>query len=57
MSSWSIFHRVRYPPFDDKRLNAHAAPIFEKEIASELNDDEIQKVHFPKLNPHTFLLH
>lgn len=49
MSSWSIFHRVRYPPFDDKRLNAHAAPIFEKEIASELNDDEIQKVLPPYL--------
>ena len=41
MSSWSIVHRVRYPPFDDKRLNANAAPIFEDEIASNLSDDEI----------------
>lgn len=41
MSSWSVYHRVRYPPFDDKRLNAHEAPIFEKEIASNLNDDDV----------------
>ena len=44
MSSWSIVHRVRYPPFDDKRLNANAAPIFEDEIASDLSDDEVIKV-------------
>ena len=44
MSSWSIVHRVRYPPFDDKRLNANAAPIFEDEIASNLSDDEVVKV-------------
>ena len=44
MSSWSIVHRVRYPPFDDKRLNANAAPIFEDEIASDISDDEVIKV-------------
>ncbi len=44
MSSWSIVHRVRYPPFDDKRLNANAAPIFEDEIASNLSDDEVVKM-------------
>ena len=44
MSSWSIIHRVRYPPFDDKRLNANSAPIFEDEIASNLSDDEVVKV-------------
>ena len=44
MSSWSIYHRVRYPPFDDKRLNAHAAPILEKEIAGNLNDGEVLNV-------------
>jgi len=44
MSSWSIVHRVRYPPFDDKRLNANAAPIFEDEIASKLNDSDVLEV-------------
>ena len=44
MSSWSIVHRVRYPPFDDKRLNANSAPVFEDEIASNLSDDEVVKV-------------
>jgi len=44
MSSWSIYHRVRYPPFDDNRLNAHAAPIFEKKISTDLDDDQVLEV-------------
>lgn len=46
MSNWSIIHRVRYPPFDDKRIHASAAPISEKIVQSNLSDEEIMK-HLP----------
>ena len=42
MSKWSIIHRVRYPPFDDKRLHADAVPISEKIIETNLSDEKIQ---------------
>ena len=42
MSKWSIIHRVRYPPFDDKRLHADSVPISEKIIETNLSDEKIQ---------------
>jgi len=43
MSNWTIIHRVRYPPFDDKRINADAAPVSEKIIESNLSDVQIEQ--------------
>ena len=43
MSTWSVIHRVRYPPFDDKRINADAAPVFEKALLSNLSHEEVQQ--------------
>ena len=43
MSTWSVIHRVRYPPFDDKRINADAAPVFEKILHSNLSHEEVQQ--------------
>ena len=46
MSSWTILHRVRYPPFDDKRIIADAAPVSEKILERDLTDEEVMK-HLP----------
>ncbi len=43
MSSWTILHRVRYPPFDDKRINPEAAPISEKIVETNLSDTQIKQ--------------
>ena len=41
MGKWSIRHRVRYPPFDDRRLHAKQAPVSEKILAENLSEREI----------------
>ena len=43
MSEWAVIHRVRYPPFDDKRIKAEAAPIAETIVKSNLDDDQVLK--------------
>ena len=43
MSEWAVIHRVRYPPFDDKRIKADAAPIAETTVKSNLDDDQVLK--------------
>ena len=43
MSEWAVIHRVRYPPFDDKRIKADAAPIAETIVKSNLDDDQVLK--------------
>lgn len=43
MPRWTILHRVRYPPFDDERIIADAAPISEKIIHTNLTDKQVMK--------------
>ena len=43
MTKWTILHRVRYPPFDDKRIHPKAAPISEKVIEANLTKDEVMR--------------
>ena len=49
MSEWAVIHRVRYPPFDDKRIKADAAPIAETIVKSNLDDDQVLKCLPPYL--------
>ena len=42
MGKWSILHRVRYPPFDDRRINPEAAPISEKIVETNLSKSDIK---------------
>ena len=43
MVKWTILHRVRYPPFDDKRIKPESAPIFEEVVESNLSSSQIVK--------------
>lgn len=43
MTKWTILHRVRYPPFDDKRIHPKSAPISEKVVETNLTKDEVMR--------------